>query len=124
MNDRPDHPRRRISKARELRQAATTPERLLWSILRDGQLGGHKFRRQHPVGPFVLDFYCHAAALGFEIDGRSHEERAIADARRTAYLESIGISVVRFTNDEVLSDLDAVGSAILLAGSRKLSDST
>ncbi len=91
--------------ARRLRRDATVPERILWSVLRGRRLGGLKFRRQHPVGPFVVDFYCHAAAMVVEVDGRSHEDR-------TEYLQQQGLRVFRVTNDDVQDDVEAVARGI------------
>ena len=105
---RPSH----TARARRLRRESTVPERLLWARLRAGGLGKLKFRRQHPVGPYVVDFYCAAASLAVEIDGVSHEEQEAHDEKRTAYLASRGLRVVRFTNDEVLADTDAVARTI------------
>jgi len=96
------------ARARELRDNATFPERLLWGRLRGGRLNGIKFRRQYSVPPFVVDFYCAAAKLAIELDGNSHAERARHDAERTAFLQSSDIRVLRIANDEVLKDLDAV----------------
>jgi very-short-patch-repair endonuclease len=95
-------------RARRLRREAPFPERLLWSRLRAGQIGGVRFRRQHPAGVYVLDFYCPAARVAIELDGVSHEGRERYDAERTAHVESLGIRVIRFTDDEVLRDLDGV----------------
>ncbi len=81
------------------------PERFLWSQLRANQVGGLHFRRQHPVGPYILDFYCAQAELAIELDGFSHDECEQHDAERTRYLESLGMRVVRFSNDEVLNNL-------------------
>lgn len=105
-------------KAQKLRREATPYEKRLWAALRDGQLGGLKFRRQHPVGPYILDFYCTAQKLCIELDGDSHGyDAAIAhDARRTDYLAGRGIRVMRFQNEEVIADLAAVVDAILAAG--------
>ena len=61
-----------------MRQTATPPEELLWLALRNGQIGGLKFRRQHPIGPYVVDFYCHGAELVVEVDGMSHDDKAAA----------------------------------------------
>jgi len=91
------------------------PERALWNCLRSGRLSGLKFRRQHPVGPFVADFYCHEADLVIELDGESHNGRAAADAHRTEYLEKQGFRVLRIGNDDLLSDLEAVLRGILIA---------
>ena len=101
-----------IDRARSLRQATTFPERLLWGVLRGGRLDGLKFRRQEPIGQFVVDFCCYAARLIVEIDGRSHEGRQLADRRRTEFLERQGFQVVRFLNDQVLDDLEAVALSI------------
>jgi len=99
----------------ELRREATDAEGRLWKLLRGRQLAGHKFRRQHEFGGFVLDFYCADARLAIEVDGGQHfsEQGALHDEERTQFLEANGIRVLRFTNTEVLSELDAVGEAIL-----------
>ena len=110
----PNEPRT-INAARRLRRDATIPEALLWSVLRDGGLGGLKFRRQHPIGPYAADFYCHCAGLVVELDGMSHDNRADADRTRTRYLERTGLRVIRFLNDDVVADIDAVAEAILRA---------
>ncbi|MCP3903235.1 MAG: endonuclease domain-containing protein [Planctomycetes bacterium] len=96
-----------IDRARTLRNRSTFPERLLWSRLRNRRLLGAKFRRQHPIGPFVADFYCADAHLVIELDGESHDDPE-SDAARSRHLEQNGLSVVRVTNDEVLNDLDLV----------------
>ena len=106
-------PPKRTAAARRLRRDSTFPERILWSLLRGGLLGGFKFRRQHIVGSYVADFYCDAAGLVVELDGLSHVGRAEADDRRTEYLESLGLKVVRVTNDDVLQDVYVVGEMIL-----------
>ena len=108
------------SRARQLRHDATFPERLLWSRLRNHQLAGLKFRRQYPVGPFVVDFFCHETRLAVEVDGVSHEGRAREDAERTAHLNREGIRVLRVSNDDVLREMDAVLDAILLACGRDI----
>jgi len=102
-------------RARQLRREATVPERIVWGMLRNGGLAGLKFRRQYPVGPFVVDFYCHEARLAVEVDGRSHEERTAADKRRTEHLERAGLRVFRVTNDDVLEDPEAVARGIAKA---------
>jgi very-short-patch-repair endonuclease len=96
--------------ARGLRAGQTEAERLLWSCLRSRQLNDAKFRRQHPLGRYVLDFYCHAAGLAVELDGAHHyrDEQAAYDLERTAWLEGQGFKVLRFTNNEVLLGLDRV----------------
>ena len=94
--------------ARALRKQATKAEDILWERLRGPRFHGAKFRRQVPFDRFVVDFYCHAAKLVIELDGKQHEWFADYDAGRTAVIESFGIRVVRFTNGEVCDDLDSV----------------
>lgn len=101
-------------RAKELRRGMTAPERLLWAMLRRNQLGLH-FRRQHPVGPFILDFYCASAKLCVEVDGPVHDEQHEADARRTAWLAKEGIRVPRFSVAEVEQRSAAVLAAIAQA---------
>ncbi len=97
-----------VAKSRELRRNSTKPESLLWSALRSGRLAGLKFRRQHPIGPYVADFYCHAVNLVVEIDGMSHDDRGEYDRERTEYLSRSGLKVIRVLNDDVFEDLEAV----------------
>ena len=99
-----------LAFARQLRQQQTDAEKLLWALLRNRRLAGFKFRRQHPVRPYVLDFYCHAAGLAIELDGGQHDEPGARahDAQRTAFLEGQGIRVLRFWNHEVLTQTGAV----------------
>ncbi|HVY32944.1 MAG TPA: endonuclease domain-containing protein [Caulobacteraceae bacterium] len=104
-----------IARARSLRASQTSPERLLWSKLRDRRLAGWKWRRQVPFAPYIADFYCIEAALVVELDGGQHSERADYDARRTAYLEQQGLRVIRFWNHQVLEDLDWVCGEIYAA---------
>ena len=111
----PHHPKlpsEQLGRALELRQTATTPERLLWSRLRGKQVHGVRFRRQHPLGLFFVDFYCHAASLVVEVDGESHVGRVRRDAERERYLRERGLRVIRFTNDQVIHNLDTVVEAI------------
>ena len=82
-------------RARALRRNLTLPERLLWSMLRGNRTGRH-FRRQHPLGPYILDFYCASARLCVELDGPVHAERGGHDARRDAWLAAQGIRTLRF----------------------------
>lgn len=105
-----------IGRARDLRCEATPPEQLLWLALRNGQIGGLKFRRQHPIGPYVADFYCHSAALVVEVDGMSHDGKAAEDAAKTQYIESQGLRILRVTNEDVMRDLDAVTREIARLG--------
>jgi very-short-patch-repair endonuclease len=90
----------------------TGPERALWSILRSRQLAHLKFRRQHPIGPYVVDFYCHSARIAVELDGLSHDDTAEADAQRSAYLQLNGVRIVRVLNDDAISDPGVVAEWI------------
>ncbi len=102
-------------RARELRRRATEAERVLWERLRNRRLGGLKFRRQHPLGPYIVDFYCAEHRLVIEVDGPIHERQKERDALRTEYLEAYGYRVLRFTNEDVLTDIEAVLERILAA---------
>ncbi len=86
----------------------TDAERKLWYALRDRRFQGHKFRRQHSIGPFIADFACVGARLIIELDGSQHGDAVDYDARRTAYLNGAGWRVVRFPNREVLTNLAGV----------------
>jgi very-short-patch-repair endonuclease len=94
--------------ARDLRKKLTPAEECLWQALRNKQLNGLRFRSQDPVGRFILDFYCASCKLVVEVDGNFHDNRGDYDLSRTKVLESYGYFVLRFTNDEVLGDLDSV----------------
>ena len=109
---------------RALRCEATPAERRLWSIVRAGRLGGLKIRRQHPVGPFVVDFYCAEAHLAIELDGSVHDDpsRAAYDAARERALAARGVRVLRFSNDDVLKQPHAVAAGILSAAQDVLLD--
>jgi very-short-patch-repair endonuclease len=103
--------------ARALRRERTDAEARLWSRLRGRRLNGFKFRRQQPVGPYTLDFYCHDRQLVVELDGGQHSspENVLHDEARTEYLASHGLAVVRFWNHHVLTETDAVCRTILRA---------
>ena len=87
----------------------------MWNILRGRQIAGYKFRRQAPIGHYIVDFVCFENRLVIEVDGGHHAESADYDAMRTAWLESEGFRVMRFWNDQVLRETDAVQEAIFLA---------
>ena len=111
-------PLKRVAKvtrdrAIDLRKQATHPEKLLWSILSSRQLAGLKFRRQHPIEPFIVDFYCAEAKLVIELDGESQNGRESYDSERSKLLANLGLNVMRITNDEVLTNLDGVVEGIL-----------
>jgi len=112
-----DAPHRTRAFARDLRQELTLPEVLLWVRLRRCGLGGLKFRRQHPVGPFILDFYCASAKLAVEVDGATHAEQGQGDydAERDAWLARYGVRSLRIPASEVLGNLDGVMETILFA---------
>ncbi len=99
--------------ARRLRQQLTPAEDQLWSALRGRQLLGLKFRCQHPVGRFIVDFYCPSCKLVIEVDGDIHTQQKAYDEARTEQLESYGYRVLRFTNEEVLNDLQTVLTCIV-----------
>ena len=99
-------------RARKLRQSSTNAERRMWSALRDRRLARYKFRLQHPIGRYIVDFACTEHALVIEIDGSQHTDNA-PDAGRTAWLESLGWKLVRFWNNDVLNNTNGVIEAIL-----------
>ncbi len=110
-------------RARELRRRATEAERVLWERLRNRRLGGLKFRRQHPLGPYIVDFYCAEHRLVVEVDGPIHERQKERDALRAQHLEAYGYRVLRFRNEEVLTDIEAVLARILAACGKSSSSS-
>jgi very-short-patch-repair endonuclease len=97
-------------RAIELRHADTEAEKKLWELLRNRQLKGKKFRRQHAFANYILDFYCHECKLAIELDGKHHLEPETKehDEIRTIFLEEYHISVLRFWNAEVMSDPESV----------------
>jgi adenine-specific DNA-methyltransferase len=94
--------------ARRLRRDQTDAERKLWSRLRDRRLFGARFRRQHPIGPFIADFCCTEAKLAIELDGGQHAVQKRSDAERTAFLEGQGYRVIRFWDNEALANTEGV----------------
>ena len=101
---------RQLAKA--LRQRMTDAERLLWRHLRNRELGGWKFRRQYQVGPFIVDFICVEKNVVIEVDGGQHAENEVLDLQRSAYLNKMGYRVLRFWNNDVLQETEAVLTAI------------
>lgn len=99
-----------IEKRRILRKNQTKPEELMWSKLRNRQFLNLKFRRQYGIGEYIADFYCPKFRLVIEIDGESHfaKEAIEYDKIRTQFIESLGIKVVRFTNKEVMENIEGV----------------
>ena len=110
-----------FERARAMRSALTPPELKLWVALK-GQGLGVRFRRQHPVGPYILDFYCAAAKLAVEVDGDGHDDpdRIAHDRRRTVWLEGRGVRVLRFqarsVRDHLPEVLEAISAAVRPAG--------
>ena len=100
--------------SQELRSNMTEPERLLWSKLRMKQLKGLMFSRQKPIGEYIADFYCHKANLVIELDGGGHfsKDSIEYDRIRDEFMESLGISVLRFSNSEVMTKIDRVVDVI------------
>ena len=96
-------------RARELRTNASPPERILWRYLRGKQIAGVKFRRQHPIGPYIADFYCPSCAVVVEIDGNSHaHDPKQHDAQRDQWMESRRIRVIRVPAREIFSNIEGV----------------
>ncbi|AEE54032.1 endonuclease domain-containing protein [Haliscomenobacter hydrossis] len=106
---------RNFEFAKQNRVNSTPAESALWEELRNKKLKGYKFRRQHPVGIFILDFYCHAAKLAIEIDGEYHleQEQQLYDRARTELLYQAGIKELRFTNQDILTNLPSVLGTII-----------
>ena len=112
MQPKPPLPSRTLAQAKSLRSGQTDAEAALWFHLRGGRLQGLKFRRQHPIPPYVVDFYCESLRLVVELDGSQHT--TVNDAARSRELERRGVRVVRFWNNNVLQDIEAVLAAILI----------
>ncbi len=107
--------RNTFAMARVLRKNMTDTEKILWKRLKDKGIFKVKFRRQHPVDIFVLDFYCHELKLAIEVDGEIHlsTETREYDDGRTYELEKYGIKIIRFTNEQIFENLDYVQNSIL-----------
>lgn len=114
-------PRKTVERARSLRRATTTPEVVLWQYLRS-RPAGLRFRRQHPVGRFVLDFYCPSAKLAVEIDGMAHDmgDNPDRDTTRDAWLLANGIETLRIAASDVMTHFEAVTEYILMRCARPL----
>ncbi|MBW4657338.1 MAG: endonuclease domain-containing protein [Drouetiella hepatica Uher 2000/2452] len=104
-----------VAAAQQLRQNLTPAEQILWQALKNRQLNGLRFRCQHPVGSFIVDFYCPQCRLVIELDGEIHQQQLEYDIDRTQQLSHFGYRVIRFTNQEVITDLDRVLKQILKA---------
>lgn len=103
-------PSEHTERARKLRQPQTPAEDALWQAVRNRKRGGAKFRRQHPISWYIVDFYCHEYKLVVEVDGDVHLNPHVKerDENRQAHLEQLGLTVIRFTNEEVLGELTHV----------------
>jgi len=106
------NPKKLLPRRRELRQNQTEAERIFWNRIRDGRFFGLKFKRQYGLGSYILDFYCREKKLAIELDGSQHIENVDYDNERTKYLNSFGIAVLRFWNNDVMRDMDAVLESI------------
>ena len=100
-------------RAQSLRKTSTDAERKLWGILRNRQFGDRKFRRQVPIGKYIVDFICHDAKLIIEVDGGHHQEQAGYDEKRSKWLVGEGFRVLRFWNNQVLTEVESVQESIL-----------
>ena len=101
------------TKARELRKNLTEAERTLWRYLRLRQFDGNKFRRQQPIGKYIVDFVCLEKKLIVEVDGGQHSEQVVYDSERNEWLERQGFRILRFWNNQVLKEIDAVKERIM-----------
>lgn len=113
------NPKRRYTtiirqRARELRKPQTPAEQKLWRHLRQKQVGGYYFRRQHPIDRFIVDFYCAQVNLIIEVDGESHLDQVDYDTARTQWLEERNYHLIRFTNNDVFQKIDAILEKILI----------
>ncbi|MCH8817433.1 MAG: endonuclease domain-containing protein [Chloroflexi bacterium] len=102
-----------VNRARALRRQSTDAEEWLWSVLRGRRLEGAKFRRQHPMGPYIVDFFCPDVRLIIELDGSGHHVRAESDAQRTSFLQRTGNRVLRIWNNDVTENPEGVIECIL-----------
>ena len=102
-------------KARELRKSPTEAELTLWKQICRRQLGGYRFRRQQPLGPYIADYVCFEKRLIIELDGGHHSDKTAQDSERTTWLESQGFRVLRFWNSQVMGEIDAVKQVIFEA---------
>jgi very-short-patch-repair endonuclease len=103
-----------FERANQLRKHQTESEKFLWEILKNKQMMGLRFKRQHPIDKFIADFYCHSLKLVIEVDGKIHSypERIELDKERSAIIESFGIMVIRFTNDAIIQNIEIVRTSI------------
>jgi very-short-patch-repair endonuclease len=110
---------RETNHARQLRQAQTDAECNFWFNVRNRRLAGYKFRRQVPIGPYIADFVCESRKLIVELDGGGHAEETETDRERDEHLRSKGYEVLRIWNNEVMTNMDGVRRAVLVALGRR-----
>jgi very-short-patch-repair endonuclease len=106
---------RLLAHAKRMRHAPTHAEMLLWRRLRAGRLAAYKFRRQQPIGNFIVDFVCFARKVVIEVDGGQHVDMPLADDARTAWLGTEGFRVLRFWNDDVMQRMELVLEEVIRA---------
>ena len=113
-----------LHRRRQLRREMTDAEARLWQLLRGRQLAGERFRRQHQIGPYVVDFYCASRKITIEADGGQHlsAEGLARDTQRTRYLEERGVTVLRFSDREILLETEGVLEAIARAVRGRMPD--
>jgi very-short-patch-repair endonuclease len=104
-----------FENARRLRKEMTGAEKILWDCLSKKQLNGARFRKQHPIGDYIADFYCHKFKLVIEVDGPIHDQQIEYDAIRTKEMAKAGIKVIRFSNAEIIGYLDTVVERIKIS---------
>ena len=100
--------------ARKLRRKMTPPEARLWGLLRNRQIENQKFRRQEPLGKYVVDFICYEKKLVIELDGSQHLDNQFNDEKRTRDINEMGFQVIRFSNDEVMAEINEVVAEIII----------
>jgi len=115
LKDRIFNVKENKEKRRMSRNSPTKPESIFWGRVKGRQISNCKFRRQHGIGNYIVDFYCPEVKLAIEIDGESHyKKRAVEyDKRRTKYIESLGIKLIRFTNDDIMKNIDGAMRTIM-----------
>jgi very-short-patch-repair endonuclease len=103
-----------LKRANILRKEMTEAEKILWEQINKNQIKGYRFRAQHPIGKFIVDFYCHKALLVIELDGKIHLKKMIAerDNGREIEIKKLGIRVLRFTNDDIFRNIEKVLNTI------------
>jgi very-short-patch-repair endonuclease len=109
-----------FNKARELRSKMTAAEKILWDRLSNKKVNGYRFKPQHPISNFIVDFYCHKAKLVIEVDGEIHNQQQEYDIGRTDELKNFGLDVIRFSNKDVETRIEWVVSEIQKAVEKRL----